>query len=55
VSTKRKSHNSKKHIRQLEREAACWDKRKGEKNLWENLTKEGWVDVPIRFVKRRSK
>jgi len=45
---------SKKEIARLEREAAQWDKRKGEKNLWENLGKEGWKNVPMRFVRRKK-
>jgi len=45
---------SKKEITRLEREAAQWDKRKGEKNLWENLGKEGWADIPVRFVRRKD-
>lgn len=31
---------------ELAKEAAYWDGRKNEPNLWNNLKKEGWVDAP---------
>ena len=33
-------------LEQYAKEAAAWDARKNEPNLWNNLKKEGWVDAP---------
>lgn len=57
---RKKTGFTKEEMKQLCKEAAYWDSRKGEKDLWKNLEKEGWINAPeaaidpTRVIRRRK-